>query len=121
MARISAEYGGSIHPVSRLEMIQNARKKSPPSYHPCPVEERLTPAESTNRKLVLANKTKLLRYSCTVNDITVFGAVSRSAKLAKLTAAEAALEHLGLLVRAPPKRMPRPILKLAVVNSRKGE
>ncbi|VDL97656.1 unnamed protein product [Schistocephalus solidus] len=121
LTRISADYGGSIHPVSRLEMIQTAKNKSRPSYHLCSVDERLTLAERTRKKLVSANKTKLLRYSCTVNDITVFGVVSYSAKFAKLTAAEAALEHLGLLVHPLPKLMPQSILKPAVADSEKGE
>ncbi|BHF65260.1 hypothetical protein SprV_0200827000 [Sparganum proliferum] len=121
LTRISANYGGSLHPVSRLEMIQASEKKSPPSYHLCPVDEQLTPAETTHKKPALTNKTKLLRCSCTVNDITVFGAVSRSAKFAKLSAAEAALHHLGFLVHPLPKLMPLSILKSAVVDSEKGE
>nr|VZI36362.1 unnamed protein product [Spirometra erinaceieuropaei] len=121
LTRISASYGGSLHPVSRLEMIQASEKKSPPSYHLWPVDEQLTPAENTHKKPALTNKAKLLRCSCTVNDITVFGAVSRSAKFAKLSAAEAALHHLGFFVHPLPKLMPMSILKSAVADSEKGE
>ncbi|KAL5964796.1 hypothetical protein TSMEX_007507 [Taenia solium] len=106
-SRGSLTYTGFLHPVERLELNQRINNEPPPVYT---VEElsSLIPA-SLLRRGGWTNKSNhgspKFRYSCSLGELVIRGAVCDNKRLAKRSAAERALQAIGI---SPYPRMTLP-------------
>ncbi|EUB64241.1 hypothetical protein EGR_00785 [Echinococcus granulosus] len=91
-------YTGSLHPVERLELNQRINDEPPPVY----TVEKLSPSipASLSRRSGGTNKANhrsvKFRYFCRLGEMVIRGAACDNKRLAKRSAAERALQAIGI-------------------------
>nr|CDS32564.2 Double stranded RNA binding [Hymenolepis microstoma] len=96
--RGSSDYSGSLNPIERLELIQQANKQPEPIYN---LEELYPPVKvilsCVGNKMVKSHRGPI-KFLCTCNigEIAIRGDAYCNKRLAKRSAAEKALETLGV-------------------------
>uniref|UniRef100_A0A0R3WQA4 DRBM domain-containing protein n=1 Tax=Hydatigena taeniaeformis TaxID=6205 RepID=A0A0R3WQA4_HYDTA len=108
VSRGNGTYTGCIHPVERLDLSQRIRGELPPVY----VVEELSPSISaplclSSGTIKVTHRSLKFRYSCRLGNLVIRGAACDNKRLAKRSAAEKALQAIGI---NPYPQMARPVV-----------